>query len=62
MESQNDVRIKKEILTEDQVKHIYKKVELGDIINISTMKQEIDQDQELNKMDDKVEILIPIGN
>ena len=25
-------------LTEDQARHIYKKVELGDIINISTMK------------------------
>ena len=30
-------------LTEDQARHIYKKVKLGDITNISTMKQEIDQ-------------------
>ena len=30
-------------LTEDQARPIYKKVELGDIINTSTIKQEIDQ-------------------
>ena len=39
-------------LTEDQARHIYKKVESGNIINVSTLKQEIDQDQELNKLDD----------
>ena len=39
-------------LTEDQARHIYMKVELGDIINKSTIKQEIDQDQELNMLDD----------
>ena len=39
-------------ITEDQARHIYKKVELRDIINISTMKQEIDHDQELNRLDD----------
>ena len=35
---------------------------MGDIINISTMKQEIDQDWELNRLDDKAEILVPIEN
>ena len=39
-------------LTEDQARHVYKKVELGGIINVSTMKQEIDQDRELNRLDD----------
>ena len=39
-------------LTEDQAKHIYKKVESGNIINISTLKHVIDQDQELNRLDD----------
>ena len=39
-------------LTEDQARNVCKKVELGDIINISTMKQVIDQDQELNRLDD----------
>ena len=31
-------------LMEDQAKHIIKKVELGSMINVSTIKQEIDQD------------------
>ena len=31
-------------LTEDWARHIYKKVELRNIVNISTMKQVIDQD------------------
>ena len=43
---------KNRYLTEDQTKHIYKKVEMGKIINMSTIKQEIDQDQELNRLDD----------
>ena len=30
-------------LTEDQARHIYKKVESGNIININTLKQEIEQ-------------------
>ena len=34
-------------LTEDQVRHVYKKVESGNIITINTLKQGIDQDQEL---------------
>ena len=32
-------------LTEEQRRHIYKKVELGSEINIGTMKQEIDNDE-----------------
>ena len=39
-------------LTEDQSRHVYKKVESGNIINTNTLKQEIDQDQELNRLDD----------
>ena len=31
-------------LTGDQARHVYKKVELGNIININTPKQEIEQD------------------
>ena len=37
-------------LTEDQAKHIYKKVEPGSIINIDTIKQEMDQD--FDRLDD----------
>ena len=39
-------------LTADQARHVYKEVESGNIININTLKQEIEQDQELNKLDD----------
>ena len=31
-------------LTEDQTRHVYKKIESGNIININTLKQEIEQD------------------
>ena len=33
----------------DQARHVYKKVESGSVINIDTMKQEIDQ--EVHKID-----------
>ena len=39
-------------LTEDQARHVYKKVESRDIINTNPLKQEIEQDWELNKLDD----------
>ena len=42
---------KNKYLTEDQARHINKKVESGNIININTLKQEMEQDQELNKLD-----------
>ena len=29
---------------EEQVRHVYKKVESGDMININTLKQEIEQE------------------
>ena len=34
-----------ECLTEDQARHIYKKVEVDKMINIETMKQEIEDDR-----------------
>ena len=36
---------------EDQAKHIYKKVEMEDIVNVDTIKQEIEVDN-LDKMDE----------
>ena len=43
-----------------QVDYIYRKVELGSLINKNTIKEEIDQDVELDKMDntsgDKIHI------
>ena len=46
-------------LTEDQARHVYKKVESGNIININTLKQEIDKDQELNRLDDTSGVINP---
>ena len=39
-------------LIENHARYVYKKVESGNIINTNTLKQEIDQDQELNRLDD----------
>ena len=39
-------------LTRDQARHIYKKVETGEIINVDTVKHEIDQEEQLSRMDD----------
>ena len=39
-------------LTGEQVKHIYKKVETGQTINVDTVKLEIEQEKQLKQMDD----------
>ena len=39
-------------LTRDQARHIYKKVETGEIINVDTVKHEIEQEKQLSRMDD----------
>ena len=39
-------------LTEEQVIHVYKKIESGGIINADTLCQEIEQERELNSIDD----------
>ena len=39
-------------LTPKQTEYIYKRVELGNLINKDTIKEEIDSDVELDKMDD----------
>ena len=41
---------------------MYRKVELGSLINKNTMKEEIDHDVELDKMDDTIGDEIHIGN
>ena len=35
-------------ITRKQAKHIYKKVETGQILNVDTMKLEIEQEKQLN--------------
>ena len=49
--NKNDI-INKNYLTSKQADYIYIKVELGSLINKNTMKEEIDPDVELEKMDD----------
>ena len=39
-------------LTEEKDRHVYKKVESGSVINTDTLQQEIEQEQELNRIDD----------
>ena len=39
-----NIRNEDRCLTNDQARHIHKKVELGSVINIDTIKQEMDQD------------------
>ena len=40
-------------LTRDQTKYVYKKVETGETINADTIQQEIEQEKQLNRMDDR---------
>ena len=40
-------------LTRDQAKYVYKKVETGETINTDTIQQEIEQEKQLNRMDDR---------
>ena len=39
-------------LNRDQARHIFKKVETGEIINANTEKHEIEQEEQLSQMDD----------
>ena len=44
--------INKEYITTKQANYVYRKVGLGILINKNMMRQEVDQDIELDKMDD----------
>ena len=39
-------------LTRDQTRYVYKKVETGEIINMDTIQQEIEQEKQLGRIDD----------
>ena len=39
-------------LTRDWARYIYEKVETGGIINVDTVKHEIEQERQLNRIDD----------
>ena len=40
-------------LTRDQARYVYKKVETGETINADMVQQEIEQEKQLNRMDDR---------
>ena len=40
-------------ITRDQARYVYKKVETGEMINMDTIQQEIEQEKQLNRMDDR---------
>ena len=39
------------ILTREQASYVYKKVEMGEMINVSTIQQEMEQGEQLSKID-----------
>ena len=39
-------------LTRDQTRYIYKKVETGEMINMDTVQQKIEQEKQLKRIDD----------
>ena len=41
-----------QFLTRDQANYIYKKVKTGEIINTDTIQQEMEQEEELNRIED----------
>ena len=41
-----------QFLTREQTRYIYKKVEMGEIVNANMIEQEIEQERQLDKMDD----------
>ena len=41
-----------QVITREQASYVYKKTEPGEIINVDTIQQEIEQEQQLNKIDD----------
>ena len=52
-----NIRDEDRCLMNDQARHIYKKVELGSVINIDTIKQEMDQD--VDRIDDTNDTINP---
>ena len=41
-----------QFLTREQASYVYKKVESGETINVDTIQQEMEQEEQLNKIDD----------
>ena len=41
-----------QFLTKEQANYVHEKVETGEMINAATIQQEIEQEEQLNRMDD----------
>ena len=52
MNSRDETTVVGQYLTRDQTRYIYKKVETGEMINMDTVQQEIEQEKQLNEIDD----------
>ena len=39
-------------MTREQTNHVYKKTELGEVINTETLQQELEQERQLNRIGD----------
>ena len=39
-------------MTREQINYVYKKTELGKVINTDTLQQELEHERQLNKIDD----------
>ena len=52
-QSRNSYPTVGQYLTRDQAKYVYKKVETGETINRDMVQQEIEQEKQLNRMDDR---------
>ena len=48
-----------QFLTREQTRYIYRKVETGKMINTNTIEQEIEHEEQLNKIDDTSEEINP---
>ena len=51
-QGRNDRPTVEQFLTREQTRYIYRKIETGEIINTDTIEQEMEQEEQLSKMDD----------
>ena len=49
---QNKSLTVRQYLTRDQTRYIYEKLEMGEVINMDIIQQEIEQEKQLSKTDD----------
>ena len=45
-----------QFLTREQTNYVYKKIEMGEMINTDTIQPEMEQEQQLSKIDDEIHV------